>query len=274
MEFFSIASGSSGNCVCIGTESGRFLVDAGISTKRIAAGLQTQWIQGEDIRGLFVTHEHSDHIKGLPVLVKKYRIPVYGTAETLRKIRATAQGAELPGELLHPIQAGETLRFDRLKVKAFSVPHDAANPVAYTFCENGTKIALATDLGYVDECILRQLRDANLLYIESNYDRNMLLVGIYPYPLKQRILGEYGHLSNDDSAAVVRSVLHENLKAVVLAHLSKENNYPELAYQTMENELRASWHYAGEPPRLLVARRDEPTEMITVSCGEPCVGSL
>lgn len=264
MNFFSIASGSSGNCVCIGTEAGRFLVDAGISTKRIVAGLQTQWIQGEDIRGLFVTHEHSDHIKGLPVLVKKYRIPVYGTVETLRKIRCSAQGTEIPEALLHPFQPGETLRFDSLQVKAFSVPHDAVNPVAYTFCENNTKIALATDLGYADECILRQLQDANLLYIESNYDRNMLLVGIYPYPLKQRILGEYGHLSNDDCAAAVRNVLHERLKAVVLAHLSKENNYPELAFQTMENELRAAWHYGRELPRLLVAKRDEPTELIEV----------
>ncbi len=264
MEFFSIASGSSGNCVCIGAKAGKFLVDAGISTKRILAGLQTQWIQGEDLRAVFVTHEHSDHIKGLPVLVKKYNIPVYATVETLRKIRESAQGASLPTQLLHPVCPGETLCFDCLKVKAFSVPHDAANPVAYTFCEDETKIAMATDLGYVDESVAKQLRDANLLYIESNYDRNMLLVGVYPYPLKQRILGEYGHLSNDDSATVVRSLLHERLKAVVLAHLSKENNYPELAYQTMENELREAWHYKSERPHLMVAKRDEPTELIRV----------
>lgn len=264
MNMFSIASGSSGNCIHIGTKAGHFLVDAGISTKKILAGLSAQWIQAEDICGIFITHEHSDHICGLPVLLKKYRIPLYATVETIRQIRKSPKGDSIPAELFHPIQAGETLFFDGLAVKCFAVPHDAANPVAYTFTEEGRKIAMATDLGYADESILRQLEDADILYIESNYDRNMLLAGIYPYPLKQRILGEYGHLSNDDCAGVLHQVMSERLKAVVLAHLSKENNYPELAFQTIRNELRASWHFEKEAPRLIVAKRDEPIDVIEI----------
>ncbi len=264
MNLFSIASGSSGNCIHIGTSAGHFLVDAGISTKRIVAGLASQWISGEDIRAIFVTHEHSDHIKGIVVLVKKYHIPMYGTTETLQRIRQSSQGNTIPAELFHPIQAGETLCFDKLCVRSFSIPHDAVNPVGYTFEEEGQKIAVATDLGYADESILRQMTEADILYIESNYDRRMLLAGIYPYPLKQRILGEYGHLSNDDAAVVVRTVMSSRLKAVILAHLSKENNYPELAFQTMKNELDFSWKFNTERPKLIVAKRDEPIEVIEI----------
>ncbi len=272
MRVFSIASGSSGNCIYVGSgqsalcecdpSATNLLIDAGISTKRIVSGLEQNLIRPEQLDGILITHEHSDHIKGLPVLSKKYQVPIYGTEATLCQIRNSTGGKDIPIDLFVPIHPGDSFAIGNIQIESHSTSHDAANPVMYTMSSGDKKIGIATDLGCYSEEIIASLQGADVLYLESNYDRNMLLVGIYPYYLKQRILGKCGHLSNDDSAELMAKLMHERLKVVILAHLSKENNYPELAYQTMQNAIDSMWHFDTSKPRLLVANRDVPMECI------------
>ena len=262
MKFFSLASGSSGNAIYLGTESCNIIVDAGISAKRICEALQTEWIQPESLDAILVTHEHSDHTQGLAVFLKKYRIPIYASAGTIRYLRHMNSLAGLPGELFHTIGPGSEIRFGDVKVGCCGISHDAAEPVAYSFTDGTHKIAMATDLGCITPEIVNHLSDSEVLYLESNYDRYMLLAGAYPYSLKQRIMSAQGHLSNEDSARLVSHVLHDRLKAIVLAHLSKENNMPDLALLTMKNELDGAWNFDNPKPRLLVAPRDVPMEAL------------
>ena len=264
MRLCAIASGSSGNCVYIGHERTHLLVDAGISGKRIEQALESIGTAAGDLKGILITHEHSDHIQGIGVLARRYGIPLYGTAETLcGMLKGKTNIGRIPEELLHEVKPGETIWFDGLTAKAHSVSHDAANPVCYTFEADGKKAAMVTDLGRYDKSILDAVADSAILYLESNHDVNMLMVGTYPYYLKQRILGERGHLSNDTAAKLLCEVLHPGLKHVILAHLSKENNLPELAYETVRIELQAAAERKGLPmPDLFVAERDVPSRPV------------
>lgn len=264
MKVFSIASGSSGNCVYVETEQIRLLFDAGISAKRIVCGLQQNGIEPDTVNAIFITHEHSDHIAGLSVLLKKYRIPIYGTAETLQAIMMSSYGKDIAAELLHSIRPGTVTILGDAEVSACYTSHDAAKPVCYSVVSGNRKFAMATDLGYYDDSIVNHLKDADILYLESNYDRDMLLVGTYPYQLKRRIMGPSGHLSNEDCAALIVQLLHNRLQYVILAHLSKENNYPELAFVNANNTLNKNWHYREPCPKLIVASRDEPIDSISI----------
>jgi len=260
----AIASGSSGNCVYVGHGSTHLLVDAGISGKRIEQALESIGTAAGELKGILITHEHSDHIQGIGVLARRYGIPLYGTAETLcGMLKGKTNIGRIPEELLYEVKPGETLWFDGLVAKAHSVSHDAANPVCYTFEADGKKAAMVTDLGTYDKHILDAVADSEILYLESNHDVNMLMVGTYPYYLKQRILGERGHLSNDTAAKFLCEVLHPGLRHVILAHLSKENNLPELAYETVRIELQAAADRRGLPmPDLFVAERDVPSRPV------------
>lgn len=264
MRVCAIASGSSGNCVYVGHGGTHLLVDAGISGKRVEQALAGIEIAPERLRGILITHEHSDHIQGIGILARRYGIPLYGTAETLcGMLKGKTNIGRIPEELLHEVKPGEKLLFDGLVAEPHSVSHDAANPVCYTFEADGTKAALVTDLGTYDKRILDAVAEAEILYLESNHDVNMLLVGTYPYYLKQRILGERGHLSNDAAAKLICEMLHPGLRHVILAHLSKENNLPELAYETVRIELQAAAERKGLPmPDLFVAERDVPSKMV------------
>lgn len=264
MRLCSIASGSSGNCIYVGHASTHLLVDAGISGKKIEQGLLEAGVKPESLTGLLVTHEHSDHIQGLGVLARKYGIPIYGTVETFCAMKKgkTSIG-KVEDALLQPVIPEESFSIGEIQITPFSVSHDAANPVAYTFEAEGHKIGMATDLGVYTEKTVNYLKNSELLYLESNHDENMLMVGSYPYYLKQRILGEHGHLSNDTAAELLCRLYHENLQHVVLAHLSKENNYPELAYETVRAELILK---VGEEnlPDLKVAPREVPSGMFHI----------
>lgn len=264
MRVCAVASGSSGNCVYVGNGETHLLVDAGISGKRIEQALTQIEVAPEGLRGILITHEHSDHIQGIGVLARRYGIPLYGTAETLcGMLKGKTNLGRIPEELLHEVKPGEALWFDDLVARPHRVSHDAANPVCYTFEADGKKAALVTDLGMYDEGIKEAVFGAQILYLEANHDVNMLLVGAYPYYLKQRILGERGHLSNDAAAKFVCEVLHPQLKHVILAHLSKENNLPELAYETVRIELQAMAKKRGIPmPELFVAERDIPSKLV------------
>lgn len=266
MRLCAIASGSSGNCVYVGHKGTHLLIDAGISGKKVEEGLAAIGVAPEELKGILITHEHSDHIQGIGVLARRYGIPLYATAETFcGMLKGRTNIGRIPEELLHEVAPEDALWFDGLVATPHSVSHDAANPVCYTFEAQGCKAALITDLGVYNEAIVSAVSDAQILYLESNHDVNMLMVGAYPYYLKQRILGERGHLSNDTAAELLCKVLHTELKYVILAHLSKENNLPELAYETVRIELQSAAEAKGlMMPDLFVANRDTVSRLVEV----------
>ena len=256
MRFCSFASGSSGNCEYIGTETTNILVDMGISTKRIELSLDEIGVTPEAIDGIFITHEHSDHICGLKVFSKRYNKPIYATEGTLKCIEVIDKEHKINTSLFNVIKPNtDFIINDDITVRPFSISHDAYDPVCYTFVHDGMKIGMATDLGTYDDYIIRNLSGSDMLFIESNYEQAMLEVGKYPFTLKRRILSDIGHLANDKSARLVLELVSDRLKQVYLAHLSKENNLPKLAYMNVEHELKSN--FGGELPcGLAVAARD------------------
>lgn len=264
MIISSISSGSSGNCIYIGSENTHLLVDMGISGKKIEEGLNYFEKSAADICGILITHEHSDHVKGIGSFVKKYKVPVYGTIETLAAVKHQAYGKSIPVDLMIYIKPGDEFDIGDITVNVTKTSHDAANSVCYRFTNNNRSIAMATDLGKYDDEILNHLSGADVLYLESNYDPEMLMVGTYPYYLKLRIDGEKGHLSNELSAKLISEVLSPKLQSIILAHLSKDNNYPEIAYMTHKNMLDEKWIYDKAQPELFVAKRDVPSVTYTI----------
>lgn len=264
MKLCSIASGSSGNCTFIGSKSTKLLVDAGISGKKIENGLNSIEVSPQDIQGVLITHEHSDHIQGLGVLARRYHTPIYGTAETINAILKMGNVGRIPQELIHYVVPDQAFQINDITVEPFATSHDAANPVCYTFHADGHKIGMATDLGKYDDYIIEKLSGAEILLLEANHDVNMLMVGAYPYYLKQRILGDRGHLSNENSARLICRLFHKKLKYITLAHLSKENNYEELAYETVRLELNRLVDDHSSEAMLSVAKRDTVSEMLSL----------
>lgn len=264
MNLYSIASGSSGNCVFIGNENTNLLVDAGISGKRIENGLYDIDVNPEKIDGILVTHEHIDHVGGLGVMARRYKIPVYATAETINAILRIKSVGRISEELFHIIEPDQSFQINDMTVNPFSISHDAANPVCYTFEAGGHRAGVATDLGKYDDYIVSKLAGVELLLLEANHDINMLQVGSYPYVLKRRILGDRGHLSNDNTGRLLCRLWHEGLRCIFLGHLSEENNYPDLAYETVKYELMKSGIPFGEGCSIKVAKRDEPSKFVTV----------
>lgn len=265
MRMCSIASGSSGNCIYIGSENNHILIDAGISGKRVEAGLKELELKGTDVNGILITHEHSDHIKGLGVLARKYEIPIYATPGTAAAIREMDGLGKINGELFVEIQADTPFDIGDLKLSPFSISHDAAEPVAYRITCEGRSAAVATDLGVYTDYTVDHLKELDVLLLEANHDIHMLEVGGYPYYLKRRIAGERGHLSNESAGKLLCQVLHDNLKAVLLGHLSKENNYAELARETvkLEVQLGDTPYQPGDFP-IGVASRDEISPCIEI----------
>lgn len=265
MRLVSIASGSSGNCIYAGSDNTHILVDAGISNKRIEQGLNEIGLKGGDLDGIIITHEHSDHTKGLGVLSRKYGIPLYGTKETLLAIAEQKYLGEYPKELHRPISPEVHFFVGDLEIQPFSVDHDAANPVAYRIHHGNKAVAVATDLGHYDQYVIDHLQGLDALLLEANHDVNMLEAGPYPYYLKRRILGSRGHLSNENAGKLLSCVLHDNLKRVLLGHLSKENNYEELAFETVKLEITmGDTPYRASDFSIAVALRDRMSEIITI----------
>lgn len=263
MNLCSIASGSSGNCIYTGTDNTGILIDAGISAKRIEQGLASIDRNIKEIKGIFVSHEHSDHIKGIGVLARKHQIPIYGTKGTIEAIKQCTSLGKIDEDLYHVIQAEEQVQIDDLVVKPFAISHDAAEPVAYRMECGEKSAAIATDLGFYNQNIVDKLQKLDVLLLESNHDIHMLQVGAYPYPLKQRILSDRGHLSNESAGKLLCHLLHDDLKAVFLGHLSKDNNYEELAYETVKLEITlGSEKYEPEDFLIEVAKRDSVSRMM------------
>lgn len=266
MELCSIASGSSGNCIYVGTQSTHLLVDVGISGKRTESGLNSLGLSGRDLDGILITHEHSDHVSGLGVLSRKYHIPIYATEGTIRAIRRSTSLGKIDEALFVPIQADSSFTVKDIVVNPMRTSHDAGEPVAYRFRHGRQKMAIATDLGTYNDYTVECLKGMDVLFLEANHDVNMLQVGPYPYALKQRILGDRGHLSNERSGQLLERILHDGLQAVILGHLSKENNLPELAYETVRIELTMGEKgYRGNEFPITVAKRDEVSPKICIA---------
>ncbi|MDO5132907.1 MAG: MBL fold metallo-hydrolase [Eubacteriales bacterium] len=263
MRFESIASGSSGNCIYVGSDKTHLLLDVGISRKRTNEALHEIGLDLKEIDGIFLTHEHTDHISGLPVIAKYAQMPIYATRGTIEALRRMPKYREIdPGRFIC-VRADEPLEVGDLKIDPMRISHDAAEPVGYRVCEGAKKACVCTDLGCYTEYTRACLEDADVLLLESNHDVNMLQVGHYPYPLKQRILGNRGHLSNAASGQLLSRVLNDHLQGIFLGHLSRENNLPELAFETVRVELMFSESgYRAEELPIRVADRDRPSGLV------------
>lgn len=265
MRFCSLYSGSSGNSIYVGTDHTHILVDVGVSAKKIAEGLHSIDLKPEDIDAVLITHEHTDHIQGLGVFLRKYSIPVYATDKTLEAVSRYKGLGAVDYSLFHGISPEETFFVSDVEIKPISIWHDAVDPVCYTLSSKGKKISIATDLGDYDEHIVESLKGADAMLIEANHDIRMLEVGPYPYPLKQRILGRRGHLSNERGGQLVKSLLNDHIKGIYLGHLSKENNYPELAFETVKAELAGNEFSSDYRDfNLSVASRDKSS--VAIEC--------
>ncbi len=263
MRFTSIASGSSGNCTYIGSDNTHILVDAGVSKKRIEEGLKGLDLSLDDISAIFVTHEHTDHISAIRTILKKYDIPVYATGGTIEGIRQTDKKGELAGSEFVRVFVDQAVVVGDMIVNPMRISHDALEPCGYTVMCGDKKIGVATDLGCYDEYTVGRLQGCDALLLEANHDVRMLQTGPYPYYLKSRILGDKGHLSNDKSSELLCRLLHDQIKGVFLGHLSKENNMPELAFETVRVGIEmADNQYHGNDFNIMVAERSTLSPLI------------
>lgn len=259
-QFYSLYSGSTGNCSIIQTEHTKILVDAGESAKKIAESLNQLRIDPEQIDGILITHEHSDHIKGLSTFSKKYHIPVYANDETWNAMPTQREKIDIENRkhfLFSEFEIGD------FKILPFSIPHDAANPCGFNISYKNKKMSIATDIGHMNERIINHLSNSSFILLEANYDPEILKCSSYPYPLKQRISGPNGHLSNDMAGKTISYLLNSGLNNVMLGHLSKENNFPELAYKTVVEQLMQN-HLDENSLHLSVANRYEISPVVNV----------
>jgi len=237
-NFSVLASGSTGNAFYIGTEKERILVDAGLSGKQIDRLFDEVGLNPKDLTKILVTHEHSDHIKGLGIIARKYNLPIYANAKTWKAMERSI--GKLTLDQKFHFELGEVKTFGDIDVESFGVSHDAVEPMFYTFHHAGKKVSLVTDLGYVSERIKKTVENSDALIFESNHDVSMLQMGRYPWNVKRRILGDYGHVSNDDCALALEDIIGDQTKRIYLAHLSKDNNMKELARMSVEDHLKGA----------------------------------
>ena len=262
MRMVSIASGSSGNCIYVGSDETHILIDAGISNKRIEKGLNEIGVTGNDLDGILITHEHSDHIKGLGVLARKYGTPIYSTKETLEEIGNVKSLGDYPRELFRPICHDVDFYIGDLEIKPFRIDHDAANPVAYRVQNNRRSVAVATDMGHYSQYIIDHLQGLDAILLESNHDVKMLEAGPYPYYLKTRIASQRGHLCNEENAATLVRLLENGCERFALCHISQENNTPELALESVRAALLGAGVVPGRDCVVNAARRHEVSPII------------
>lgn len=259
-QFCSLYSGSSGNCSFVQTDTTKILIDAGESAKKMEEALDKIHVDPSSIDAILVTHEHSDHVKGLGIFSKKFHIPVYANLETWDAMPKQKEKIE---ENLINCFTFQQFKIGDIQINPFSIPHDAANPCGFNLYHEDKKMSIATDIGHMNREIIDHLTDSSFLLLEANYEPEILKCSSYPYLLKERIKGPHGHLSNSDAGKTISYLASHGLNKAMLGHLSKENNFPELAYKTVVEEL-IEHHVAENSLRLSVASRHEVSPIIDV----------
>lgn len=261
-KYSILASGSTGNCFYVETPKKRFLVDAGLSGKKITSLLAEIDRKPEDLDAIFVTHEHRDHIYGVGVLARKYHLDVYANAKTWAAMAPSLGQIDL--EHKHLIEENTVLTFGDIDIESFGVSHDAVSPQFYRFMKDDKSFVMLTDTGYVSDRMAGIIENADAYLIESNYDPNILRAGSYPWSTKQRILSDKGHLSNDDGAAAMIRTLGNRTKKIYLGHLSKENNIKELANLTMTTSLQQADIGVGHDLKVFDTSPDTATPLTKI----------
>ncbi len=261
MNFCSLYSGSSGNSLLLQSNETKILIDAGVSCKKIVTSLENMDISPSDLNGILITHEHTDHVQGLGTLSKKFDIPVFVNQETLDAM--PIQKDKLSENNIRIFNNSNKFDIGNLEISPFSIPHDAANPCGFNIFKDNKKISIATDIGHMNNEILKQLEESLFVMLESNYDPEVLKCSSYPYHLKSRIAGPSGHLPNEMAGKTISHLLKSGLKSAMLGHLSKESNFPELAYKTVIEELISS-NYNENSLNLCVANRDINSKQIII----------
>ena len=273
--FAPLFSGSSGNCIYVGTEDCAVLVDAGMSATAILNEMKAASLRPSAVKGILVTHEHTDHVNGAGVLARKLRVPIYATEGTWEGMTHVIDrhgnhrdyiGKLEPG-MRRVIETGSDFYIDRMNISPFPIPHDCNAPCGYAFCLEGMRAAVSTDIGCVKDSWTEVVNGSQLVLLESNYDPDMLMAGPYPFHLKRRIMGKKGHLSNEDSASAAVGLINGGARRIILGHLSKENNFPELALGTNADVLRKNGILPGRDVMVDAARRDGLTGVYRISAG-------
>lgn len=257
IETAVLSSGSKGNSTYIKAGKYSVLIDAGLSGKALERRMEALDLKIEDLNALLITHEHTDHIKGIGVLSRRYDIPIYANDGTWSAAEANLGKIKTKNCRVFT----EDFMVGDLKFSPYDISHDAAQPVGYVCQAGNKKIVLATDIGVINKNIITKIKGADFFVLESNHDLEMLMTGKYPYYLKNRIKGEEGHLSNDETAALLPSLIKDNFPTVVLAHLSQENNNSKVAYITVKNALKEADFKIGEDLRLGCASQSKPTPL-------------
>jgi phosphoribosyl 1,2-cyclic phosphodiesterase len=261
-----LASGSRGNCTVISSSGASILVDAGISCRETIKRMKAAGEDPHQLKAIVISHEHSDHVSGLQVLARKLKVPVYmseATYQSWRRFTHDAEGKPVTLERREHFHVGRSFSIGAITVTPFTIPHDAADPCGFTFKADGVKIGVATDLGYLPYSVKDHLRNCDGLMIESNHDLEMLRNGPYPWMVKQRVMSRVGHLSNSALAEFLQTDYDGNAAFLVLAHLSEQNNHPELARETAYQALgtRLSLFQSSA---LTLAQQDQPLQPISV----------
>lgn len=259
MKFCSLVSSSKGNAVLVSDGKANILIDCGISKRRTAEGLERAGISPCDVDAILVTHEHSDHIGGVGVMSRGYDIPVYANMETWDAMERSL--GRIDAKNRKCFEMGQQFEVNGVGIAPFAIPHDAARPVGYSLFTNGLKLSVATDMGHVDEQVVASICGSDIVLLEANHDVEMLKNGRYPPMLKRRILGKYGHLSNEMSAQIAVRLLQKGTRAILLGHLSEENNLPDLAYGAVKDALVGAGARLERDIRLAVANRYEVSGM-------------
>lgn len=248
-----LGSGSNGNATLVATDQARVLFDAGFSCRQIQLRLESIGEDFRDLDAVVVSHEHSDHVKGLEVLARRTDVKIYSTQLTASVLRWKKEAPELV-----TFEAGRGFRIGDMQIETFTVPHDAIDPVGFSVRQNGCKLSIVTDLGYMTDSVRYHLTESDLLVLESNHDLEMLKSGPYPWEVKQRVLSRDGHLSNSAVAEYLSRDWDGESRTIVLAHLSSNNNHPAIA----EMDARAALDSVGAgATQLLVASQGEPTRV-------------
>ncbi|MBE3597072.1 MAG: MBL fold metallo-hydrolase [Hydrogenibacillus sp.] len=262
MRYSILASGSTGNAFLIEAKKTRFLIDVGISARRVESALEAFGISLEALSGIWISHEHDDHVRGLYALLKKAPLPLYMNAATYAALKPKLPPVDVP---VHIFPTGTRHRFYDLEVSTFAVSHDAVDPMMFRFTEvGGPSLVYLTDLGFVSERVKAAIEGAEAYVFEANHDVAMLRVGRYPWPLKRRILSDVGHLSNDDAAYALADVVHKTTRRIHLAHLSQENNVPEIARLSVVDILVRESVLSDADARVDVARPDAPSPLLSL----------